>query len=53
MYYRSSLLDLHPKSNLMEIRLCPQASNETLHRSEKAAIFKKIYKHEPLAILEL
>ena len=45
--------DLHPKSNLMEIRLCPQASNETSHRSEKPAIFKNIYKHKSLAILEL
>ena len=42
-----------PKNNLMEIRLCPQASNETSHRIEKPAIFKNIYKHEPLAILEL
>ena len=33
--------------------LCPQASNETSHRIEKPAIFKNIYKHEPLAILEL
>ena len=52
MYYWSYLLDLHPKSNLMEVFVRKLVTRHHIE-VKKPAIFKNIYKHEPLAILEL